>query len=164
MSRHRILGSGVAREGNRLRNLPAEIFSGLLHLQYLDLSGNQIPHVEAREWKFHESIANKIAELPGNIFAANCDLRYLNLSNNRLGTLDADTFAANTELRLLALWGNPLDGKLRFREARLYQNLQSLQSFSAGQLEEDMTLRAGWFVKSGSVCPGHSRKSSPEDL
>ncbi|XP_014211337.1 uncharacterized protein LOC106641429 [Copidosoma floridanum] len=114
-----------------LTSLPASLDPDM---QVLDLSGNQIPALQAEIFK-HAALLNLqrvymrnagIHEIDGDAFKDMRILVEVDLSDNHLGSLEAHTFAGNERLRWLVLSGNPLK-ILKPSQFPVLQHLRNLE-------------------------------------
>ena len=98
---------------NKLWELPAAI-SGLVHLQTVDLSHNQISRLDTRTMAQLSSLwrlqihHNLISTVPTGFFGSFTSLQVLDLSNNRLEVLAPGSLTLNPLLRAVRLDGNEL--------------------------------------------------------
>ena len=114
-----------------LTSLPASLDPDM---QVLDLSGNQIPALQAEIFK-HAGLLNLqrvflrnagISEIHGDAFKDMRILVEVDLSDNHLAALEPHTFSGNERLRLLVLTGNPLR-LLRAHQFPVLQHLRALE-------------------------------------
>lgn len=119
-----------------LTSLPASLDPDM---QVLDLSGNQIPALQAEIFK-HAALLNLqrvymrnagIHKIHGDAFKDMRILVEVDLSDNHLLSLESHTFAGNERLRWLVLSGNPL-GILKQNQFPMLQHLRNLEMQRCG--------------------------------
>ncbi len=96
--------------GNKLTALPANFFSGLTALEFLDLG------------------ENRLAMLPDNVFDGLPLLYYLSLENNQIVALQDNIFRGLTALRELLLNGN----RLTILPENIFHGLIALKTLNLG--------------------------------
>ena len=118
--------------GNRIAVLPAGVFEGTTHLEYVDLAHNYIEFLDGDTFTGLSNLkgldlgTNNIQRLDPSIFAPLPNLDSVELRNNSLSSLPAGLFDGLTSLRLLHLIGNKLTGL----PADIFNGLTSLQTLS----------------------------------
>lgn len=101
---------------NQLRDLPENVFAGLVNLQALNLSHNKLSMLSENAFAglthldfldlSHNQLKNMLAE---NAFVGLTNLEDLHLDDNQLSMLPEKIFAGLTHLQRLSLFGNQLN-------------------------------------------------------